>query len=92
MEQTTLSKPDWWAINASVLPSTSTATPDLRMALLALSMRNSVRPLSKSGVCGVLRYLGPVSGPCAPRMRPVMPVAPPAASRMGKMTRARKRS
>ena len=36
---TTFSKPAWWAISASVYPSTMTAWPVLRMALFARSMR-----------------------------------------------------
>ena len=65
MLQTTFSKPCWWAIRASVLPSTSTTRPCFRMAVLARSMRYSVRLLSNSAVAGVLRYLGPWSRPVA---------------------------
>ena len=94
---TTLSKPCWCAISASVLPSTSTAVPCLRMAPLARSIRYSVRLLSNSSVAGELRYLGPRDSPSSrlaslPTMRPPRPVALPDASRMGKMIRPRNRS
>ena len=57
--------------------------------------RYSVRLLSKSGVAGVLRYLGPVSAAALrflafrPRIRPPMPTAAPFWSRIGNRTRPR---
>ncbi len=56
---TTFWNPAWCAMSASVYPSTITARPDFRIAPRARSTRYSERLLSKSGVAGELRYLGP---------------------------------
>ncbi len=82
--------PARWQAMTSVYPSTTTARPVRPMSFLARSMPYRTWDFLYSGVSGVLRYLGPLSS--SRSLRAPKPTTSPVMSRMGHISRPRKRS